>query len=255
MLLARRDLLSALVSKEIKIRYKQSIMGFFWALLMPLLIVCSGFVINEGISTMAGRRVQHAELLSVLVKSVPWAFVVAAIRFGTGSLVGNSNLVTKIYLPGEVFPIAAVLASLFDSSIAAGVVTVILAVEGVGISPQLLWLPVILVGIVTLTIGAAMILSCANLFFRDVKYLVEVALTFGIFFTPVFYEARVFGKWATLLLANPFGSFLEALNAVVVLHRSPDTFWLAYAFVWAITAMLFAFKLFDKAQGLFAERV
>ena len=80
--------------------------------------------------------------------------------------------------------------------------------------------------------------SCGNLFFRDVKYIIDVVLTFAIFFTPVFYEASMFGKWEIVLLLNPIGSLLECINAVVVLHRAPDTLWLLYTGFWSVLAFV-----------------
>ena len=73
-----------------------------------------------------------------------------------------------------------------------------------------------------------MLLACANLFFRDVKYIVEVILTIGIFFTPVFYEVSMFGKWESVLLSNPVGTILEAINTVVVLQRHQISFGLYF---------------------------
>ena len=97
--------------------------------------------------------------------------------------------------------------------------------------------------------------SCANLFFRDVKYLVEAFLTFGVFFTPVFFEARMFGTWAPILLLNPIGSMLEALNDVIVLHQPPDLFWLGYAGSVAIGLFVTGNVVFQMAEPLFAEKI
>jgi len=249
-----RDLLITLTMKEIRVRYKQSVMGFLWAILMPLLIVSAGTIARHALSVVSGG-VMSASVVPVLVKSAPWAFFLSSLRFSTDSLVKNSNLVTKIYFPREVVPYAAVLAALFDFALAGGVVIVALIIANVGVSVHLLWVPVILFILVLLTAGLALLASCANLFFRDVKYLVEVFLTFGIFFTPVFFEARTFPKWTHVILLNPIGSLLEALNDVVVLHRSPDFLWLAYASAWAIGLFLLSTVIFRKTEPLFAEKI
>ena len=101
----------------------------------------------------------------------------------------------------------------------------------------------------------AVILSAASLFLRDVKYLVDVALTFAIFFTPVFFESSLFGPWAPLVLINPISPLLEALTDTVVHHQSPSLPWLGYSF--AFTALLCAGSLaiFAKLEPLFAESV
>src|SRR5262249_3988528 len=103
--------------------------------------------------------------------------------------------------------------------------------------------------------GVGLFLACANLFFRDVKYIVEVILTFAIFFTPVFYDAAMFGKWAFLLKINPVGSLLEAINAVTILHRAPDLTWLAYAGVCSGVCLIASWVMFHRAEFLFAERI
>jgi len=249
-----RDLLITLTAKEIRVRYKQSVMGFLWAILMPMLIVLAGALARYVLSVVSGG-VMSASIVPVLVKSAPWAFFVGSLRFSTDSLVKNSNLVTKIYFPREIVPYAAVLAGLFDFAVAGGVIIIALVIANVGASLQLLWVPLILALLVLMTSGLALLTSCANLFFRDVKYLVEVLLTFGIFFTPVFFEARTFPKWAHLILLNPVASLLEALNDVVVLHRPPDGLWLAYAGAWSIVVFIVSMLVFRMTEPLFAEKI
>lgn len=250
-----KDLLFMLTWRDIKIRYKQSIMGFAWAVLMPILIIGSGLIVMVAFATISGRPVNKVDILSIAVKSAPWAFVVGAVRFATSSLIMNKELVTKIYFPREILPFASVLANLFDFLVAGSVLTIVLAILRIGTSLYLLWVPVLLVLLVVLTAGFAILLACANLFFRDVKYLVEVVLTYGIFFTPVFYSARTLGKWGILLLLNPVGSILESLRDVVVLHQSPDLRWLAYSGGWAIVGFFLSWKIFQSAESSFPESV
>lgn len=250
-----RHLLFMLTWRDIKIKYKQSVMGFLWAILMPMIIVAAGVLVKKAFSMLSGKPMDLSQLASVSVKAIPWAFFVASIRFATNSLTSNMNLVTKIYFPREVFPLSAVLANLFDFVVASAVLVVILAISGTGLSVSLLWLPVLLVLLICLAAGFGMLLACANLFFRDVKYIVEVILTFGIFFTPVFYEAEMFGQWASVLLLNPVGAILEMINAVVVLHHSPDMFWLGYSALWAVGGLLVAWNIFHRAEFAFAENI
>src|SRR6266568_62595 len=139
-----RHLLYMFAWRDIKIRYKQSIMGFLWAVLMPALIVSAGVLVRYAFSMGSHRIFDRADLASVSLKSAPWAFFVGSIRFATNSLTSNSNLVTKIYFPREVLPLSAILASLFDFVVASGLIVLILIWARVGVSLHLLWLPVIL---------------------------------------------------------------------------------------------------------------
>ncbi len=254
-LIQYQELLFILTWKEIRVRYKQSVMGFFWAILMPLLIVGSGIIIKKVFSTVSGVPTTLADIASVSVKAVPWAFFMSAIRFATQSLVFNSNLVQKIYFPREILPLSAVLTSLFDFLIAIIGLTVVLVVSQVGISIHLLWLPLLIGLLILLTFAVGMLLSCANLFFRDVKYLVEVSLTFGIFFVPVFYDVSRLGKWSTLMLLNPVATILESINRVVVLHQPPDGWWIGYVICCSAVALIASWKIFNWTQPAFAETV
>jgi ABC-type polysaccharide/polyol phosphate export permease len=250
-----RHLLYMLTWRDIKIKYKQSIMGFLWAIFMPMMIVAAGIVVKKAFSILSGTPMELGQIASVSVKAIPWAFFVGSIRFATNSLTGNMNLVTKIYFPREVFPISATFANLFDFAVASMVLIVLLSFAQIGISIHLIWVPVLMFLLILITIGMGMFFSCANLFFRDIKYIVEVILTFGIFFTPVFYEAKMFGKWETLLLLNPIGSILESINTVVVLHQAPNLHWVGYATIWAIGGLLLAWTIFHKAEYTFAENI
>jgi len=254
-LIARRDLVYILTWREIKIRYKQSVMGLLWAVLMPLVIVCSGVVVRFAFSRLSGTPLALADVTAVAVKAVPWAFVVGAVRFGTNSLITNSNLVTKVYMPRLSFPISAVGAQLLDFLISGVVIVLFLIAAQIGLSIQLLWVPLLIGCLILMTAGFAVILSAASLFLRDVKYLVDIGLTFAIFFTPVFYEASLFGPWEPVVLLNPISPLLEALTTTVVHHQSPSLPWLGYSF--AFTALLCAGSLamFAKLEPLFAESV
>jgi lipopolysaccharide transport system permease protein len=250
-----RELLYMIAYRDIKVRYKQSIMGFMWAILMPILIVMSGIVVRYAYALAAHTPLQTADIASVAVKSLPWAFLVSSIRFACLSLINNKELVTKIYFPKEIFPIAAVVASLFDLLIASCALVIFLFVVQIGWNPYLIWIPVLIVTMVLLAAGIGMIVSAASLFFRDVKFIVEVLLTFGIFFTPVFYEVGMFGEKGKWLLLNPVSPILDAFSAVVARHQSPNLPWLAYSAGFAVVSVLGGYIFFKHLEPAFAESI
>jgi lipopolysaccharide transport system permease protein len=250
-----RELLYALAFRDIKVRYKQSIMGILWAILMPVLIVMSGIVIRYAYAMAAHAPLQSADIASVAVKSLPWAFLVSSIRFACNSLTNNRDLVTKIYFPKEVFPVAAVMASLFDFFVASGALLILLLVIKTGWSAYLLWTPVLLFAIVILATGIGMVVSAASLFFRDVKFLVEVLLTFGIFFTPVFYDVRMLGGKGKWLLLNPVAPILDGLGVSIARHQSPPLPWLAYSFGFGLVTLIGGYIFFKHLEPAFAESI
>src|SRR6187455_446462 len=168
--------------RDIHVRYKQSIMGVFWSILMPGLIVGAGVLVRVAAAQWSGTKITAEDISAVMVRAVPWSFFIAGLRFATNSLIANSNLVTKIAFPKEVFPISAVLSNLFDFLIASSVVVIIMLVTGWHPTLTALWFIPLMITLVLFTVGISLILSAANLFFRDVKYLVEVFLTYAIFF-------------------------------------------------------------------------
>ncbi len=137
-----RDLLYMMMWRDIRIKYKQSILGVLWAVLMPAVIVLAG-VVMKFVDVQAVRQpLAVQDLANVSVRAVPWAFFVASLRFGTNCLVANPNLVTKVYFPKVIFPLSAMLSQFVDFLIACGVLAIVLLVLGVPLSWSLLWLPV-----------------------------------------------------------------------------------------------------------------
>ena len=265
-----RDLLEQLTLRDIKLRYKQAAMGFMWAVFMPCLIVLSGLIIRYAMARLSGATLVRSDIANIAVKGVGWAFFVGALGFATASLVGNASLVTKIYFPREVLPLSSVAAQSFDTAI--GLMTLIVILPFLGVTGRLtmIWVPFLLVLLVLFTTGVSLFLSCADLFYRDVKYIVQIVLMFGIFFTPVFFEPSMLGaRGAHLAMLNPLTGILEGLRLSVVnghnlaqplttvIHGAVTPVWepweLLYSAVWAVGGMIGATAMFRKLQPLFAE--
>jgi homopolymeric O-antigen transport system permease protein len=250
-----RGLLMMITYRDIRVRYKQSVMGFMWAVLMPILIVMSGVVIRYAYALASHAPLKTADIGSVAVKSLPWAFLVSSIRFSCYSLTNNWSLVTKIYFPKEIFPIAAMLASLFDFLVASGALIILLIFLRPGFGPSLLWIPVLLLTMVLMAVGIGLIVSAGSLFFRDVKFIVEVFLTFGIFFTPVFYDVRMLGEKGKWLELNPLSPIIEGFSACIIHHQTPNLPWLGYAVGVALLSCFGGYAFFKHLQPAFAEAI
>jgi lipopolysaccharide transport system permease protein len=250
-----RELLNMIVWRDIRVKYKQSAMGFLWAIFMPAIVVFAGILVRYAMAAVSGNPVTSSQVLTVSIKAVPWAFCVAAVRFATNSLVANPNLVTKIYFPKEIFPIAAVLSNGFDFVIAAGLLLVVLAFVGIGVSIYLLWVPVLILIMLCFIMGIGMIFAALNLFFRDIKYLVEVILTFAIFITPVLYDVGSFHRMANVLYLNPLTAILEGLTASIVRHQSPPIYWIGYSALVSGCLLVGGYSMFKKLEFKFAENI
>lgn len=268
-----RELLQQLTLRDIKVRYKQAVMGFAWAILMPLFVVGAGLIVRLVMADQAGAALDADVVAGLAVKALPWSFFVGAIGLASSSLTGNAGLVTKIYFPREVLPLGVVLAHGIDLLIGAAVVVLILPFLGLSASWQQLWVLPLTVLLLFFTSGVALFLACANLFFRDVKYIVQVVLTFGIFVTPVLYEASMLGSQGSrLVMLNPLSPLLEGIRLSVVSGQNLmehaavtgadgvsivtwDPSYLAYAVGISFVTFLGSAILFHRSEFAFAEHV
>lgn len=268
-----RELLLELARRDIRIRYKQAVMGFGWAIFMPILIVASGVLVRVAMGQMSGSGVGTADVAGIAVKGIAWAFFVGTITFATTTLTTNHNLISKVYFPREVLPLSSLLAQCFDTAIGLMALAVLLPFLGVTLQPSLLWAPLLLFMLFLVTAAATLFLSCANLFFRDVKYIVQVLLTFGIFFTPVFYEPAMMGeRGAALMQLNPLSPILEGLRLSVVEGHNLlrplmvtgrggaeilawNPLGLLYAGAWGTIGLALSALVFHRLEPAFAENV
>jgi len=267
---ASRDLVVQFMLRDITIRYAQAVMGFAWALVMPLLIVGAGLVFRVVLATLSNSPIEGASVASLAAKAVPWAFFSGGLTQATQSLLAHANLIGKVYFARESIPVASVFAQAPDLIVSLLVVLIVLPIVGVPLQATTLWGVLILLLLVAFTIGWALILSCANLFFRDVKYILQVALNFGVFATPVFFEPQMLGKkGAAIMLALPLSPFIQAMDVAIVRGRSlleplvlhtskgPITVWdpwlLVYAATLAIGLLCAGLLIFRSASGRFAE--
>ena len=210
-LVAYRELLLQFVRRDISVRYRQAIMGFGWAILLPLLTMGASLVLRA-VAFKPGS-VDAPPIAALAIKAWVWGFVAGGLNFGSQSLLSNIQLVTKIYFPREVLPVAAILTQCVDGLIGLAVIAIALPFLGMTLGPSALWFPVLLLLLVLLVIGISLLLAAANIFFRDVKYIVQVFLTFGLFFMPVVYDpTQVSGLARTFLMANPFAGILVGID-------------------------------------------
>ena len=261
--LSYRELLVALTYRDIRVKYKQAVLGIAWVLFMPMLAIASGIIFRLAMAYFSGRPPEWRDMLAGMIKSVPWMMFATIVSSASNSLVGNQGLITKIYFPREVIPLSAVLSVLFDFTISLigliGLLTLLAVTSGpdfpVVMSWNLLWLVLLIGVLVLMAVGAGLFLSSANLFFRDVKYIVQVLLQFGIFYSLVFFTYTELGTWGWVLLFNPVAPVLESMRMVVIDGAIEPMMWpwLAYSSYVAVVGLLVASVLFERGEYLFAE--
>lgn len=255
---ARRELLRQLVTRDVRLRYHQAVMGFLWALLMPCLVLGASLMVRFLIANRTS--LSHANgIAGTAFKAWAWAFFVGSINFTTGSLLTNINLIAKMYFPREVLPLAALGAQSIDAGVGLTFLLVLSPLLGLHFGVQLLWVPLLIGLLFLIILGAALFLSAANVFYRDVKYLVQVAVTFGIFATPVFFGLPDLGaRGRMFLIFNPLTTVLEGLSLVTgsghnlaVTIPAPDGGIPYWSPLYLVAAGLFAFGLLWVAVTFF----
>ncbi|HYW30023.1 MAG TPA: ABC transporter permease, partial [Gemmatimonas sp.] len=220
-------------------------------------------------ASMAGRSVALPELAGLAIKSVGWTFFVGSLAFGTASLTANLALVTKVYFPRELLPVSATITQGVDSSIGGIALLILFPAYGLGHIAGAGWLVLVALLLLMLTVAVVLFAACANVYFRDVKHIVQLVTSFGIFFTPVFFDLEAFGaRGARLFALNPLTGLLEGARLAVVTGHdlsqpllggtgaiawSPT--YLAYSAVCATVGLVLSSLLFRRASARFADFV
>lgn len=263
-IIEHHELLTALVVRDLRVKYKQAALGVAWVFFAPVLAITGGVLIRLVISVVGNTPLLVADIAAVMVKTVPWLLFAGIITQGANALLANINLVTKIYFPREVMPLSSVLSQLVDFGIKLTGLVVLLTLLYIFTSQQqppvvigwsLLWVIPIMATLVMLSVGLCMLLAAANLFFRDVKYIVQVAAQFGLFFSLVYYTHEELGSIGVYFLLNPVAVLLEGLRYAVVEGAMDPAFlpWMIYPPIVAVISFIAGFVVFDRAEHLFAE--
>jgi ABC-type polysaccharide/polyol phosphate export permease len=249
-----RELLYQMVRRDLLIRYKQSIMGFGWAVFMPLVNTIIFSVVFMRVAPIEGLGVAYP--LYAFTGLLAWNLTAMACRFSTVSLTSNPNLVTKVYFPREIFPFSAVIVSAADTAVGAILLVALMVYYKVAVTTALLFLPVVLLVHLSFTAGVSLILSMGNLFYRDVKYLFEVVVTAWMFATSVLYPLGGVGGWpGTLLRLNPMTPIIDAYRSVLLYGQMPalQPFLVTAAISFAVLAA--GWVAFHRSEFEFAENI
>ncbi|MEO8680642.1 MAG: ABC transporter permease [Vicinamibacterales bacterium] len=247
-----RELLLRMTTRDLLLRYKQTVMGFGWAIFMPL--------VNTAIFSVIFTRVASIEVgapypVYAFCGLVAWNFFSSALRFSVISLTSNPSLVTKLYFPREIFPFSAVLVSLVDLAVASLALAALMAYYGVGVGWSILFVPLIVAVLTIFTAAIALLVAMGNLFYRDVKYLFEIVISVWMFASSVVYPVgRVGGRLGTLLALNPMTHLIDAFRATVIDGHAPAPAFLVTALV-SVGLLLAAWLMFHAAEFDFAENL
>lgn len=214
-----RELLFFLVWRDVKIRYRQTALGIAWALLQPTLTMILFTLILGRWAGLSTKSEGIPYSLYVLAGLLPWAFFASALANCSGSIVGSSHLITKVYFPRIFIPLAAMGSGLCDLAVSLPLLFGLMAYHGLAPSPTVLLAPMFLLATVLTTAGLGAVLAALMVRYRDVKFIVPFALQLWMFATPVVYPARLIPqRWQPLFALNPLAGLIDGFrNAVLSL--------------------------------------
>ncbi len=248
-----RELFLQLTKRDLLLRYKQTVMGVGWAIFMPLINTAVFSVIFTRVAPLA-TEVPYP--LFAYCGLLTWNYTGASLRAAVSSLTGNAGLVSKIYFPREIFPLSTLAVATVDFAVGATVLVALMAWYRVPPPAQIVLLPLVVGVHVAFNAAVALALALANLFYRDVKYLFEVAVTVWMFVTPVLYPIdSVGGRLGWLLRLNPMTQIVQAYRFAILGVGTMD--WFAFGATALLTLVFLSasWLLFHRSEFEFAERL
>ena len=246
-----RELLFMMTRRDLLLRYRQTAMGFGWAIFTP--------VINTIVFTVIFKKVAKIETdvpypVFSYCGLLPWNMFATSLKTGINSLFSNKTLLTKVYFPREVFPFSTMLVCVVDFIVGLSVLAVLMLWYRIPLHATALFLPILIAVQLTFTAGLCMFLAPANLYYRDVKYILDVLITVGMFATPVLYPTRhVTGPLGVILQLNPLAPIIDGYRAILLRGEMPSA--IPFATAAALSVILFAvgWLVFHRAEYTFAE--
>jgi len=249
-----RDLLWLWTMREVQVRYKQSLLGITWAVLQPLaLTIIFTIVFSRLVRVDTGGIPYPIFSYSALV---PWTFFSTSLSFGINSLVNNMNLVTKIYFPREVLPLASVGAAFVDFLVSAAILVGMMAIYGVRPGWTILWVLPLLALQIALTIAVVLLGSALLVFFRDVRFVVPLLTQVWMYASPIIYPSSLVPeRLRTLYFINPMAGIIDGYRRVLLTGESPDFGALAVGSAVTLVLLAGGYTFFKRSEPVFADLI
>lgn len=248
-----RQMIFSLVQRDLRGRYKGSVLGFLWTFLNPLLQL----VVYTLVFSVIMRAGIEDYYIFLFVALVPWLFFSSALTGGAGSVLASKDMVKKIYFPREVMPIAYVTTSFVNMLLSFLVVLAVLIVTGFGCNwKAMLYLPVIMVVEYILALGIALLASALTVYFRDLEYILGIVAMAWQFLTPVMYSSEMVPEQLLPIFnLNPMTPIIGAYRQILYYKQIPQISTLLHAFLLGIVFVCVGFVVFRRLQKGFAEEL
>jgi lipopolysaccharide transport system permease protein len=248
---AYRELVFVLTVRDVKLRYKQTVLGFAWAIIQPVMMMVVFSIFFGRLAAMPSDGYPYP--IFVYAGLLPWTFFANAVANSANSVVNSSHLVSKVYFPRLIIPIASVGGNLLDLAIATGVLLLMMAYYHIGGGANLLVAPLLVVGLVFTTLGVGTGLAALTVAYRDFRYVIPFMVQIWLFATPVVYPASLVPeRWQWTLYLNPMAGIIEAFRSAF-LGKPFDLPALAISTFVAFMVFLLGIAYFEKVERRFAD--
>jgi lipopolysaccharide transport system permease protein len=240
--------------RDIKVRYKQTIFGALWAILQPFVTMVVFSVVFGRLVNVPSEGIPYPIFLYSAL--VPWVYFSGALTFAGNSLVGNANLITKVYFPRVAIPTSSVLGGLLDFGIASLLLIGMMAYYNIQPGWALLLWPFLVILLVLLALGVGMILASLNVKYRDIKYALPFGIQLWLFITPIIYPTSVVPeRFRGLMALNPLTGIIEGFRSAILPMRPIN--WPLLLMSVGLTILLFFLGMiyFSKTERTFADVV
>ena len=247
-----RQLLKSNVRKEIRGKYKGSFLGVLWSFVNPLLMTLVYAIVFPFL--LRGSQPHYTTFIVIAI--LPWNWFTATISQGTSTILANGGIIKKVYFPRAILPISIVTSGLVNFIISCLIILLFLIFSGIGFSPYILLLPLIVILQYILQLGIILITGSINVYIRDLEYIISFFIQMLFYATPVLYSMSMFPKkiqW--LLRLNPMTTIIESYRDIFFYKQAPNFAMLGYVFVISVVILLVGSLVFKKLEKGFAEEL
>jgi ABC-type polysaccharide/polyol phosphate export permease len=250
-----RELTVTLAERDLRVRYKQAVLGVAWAVIGPLVMTIAFVVLLNRVTKVNTGGVPGS--LFVSLSLLPWTFFSSSLSNGGLSLVTNNELLNKLYCPREVFPIAAIADAAVDAVIATFVMSLLFPITGFAPKAEAYYLPLLLLVMVMFTLGMTLAVSAIVVYARDLRLVLPLAIQVGLFATPVAYRVSTISDSKLLQViysaVDPIAPVIEGMRATVLEGRAPEWTLLGVGAASSLIVLMGGFMLFKRLETGMAD--
>lgn len=247
-----RELLKTNVKKEIRGKYKGSFLGVLWSFINPLLTA----LIYAIVFPFVLKNTQPNYVTYLIIGILPWTWFVSSVSIGTNCVLNNGGIIKKVYFPREILPISVVLSGMINFLISCLIILIFVLVSGIGLSLNILYLPLIMLVQFILQLGILFITSSIDIYIRDAEYIINFFVNMLFYATPILYSATLFpDKVRWILNLNPLTTIINSYRNIFFDKVAPDFGMLGLVFIASVAILGIGVAVFKKLEKGFAEEV